>query len=256
MPRAASTATASARPRTATGRSWRWPCRATWSPTSHSSTRASSCATHVWTAEAQGGRHAMLNAIRAGLRSGRVTTTYPEQPEPAPPAYRGRPVINPARCDCSAACADACPSGAISVLPLGPDATGWELDLARCVFCGLCAEACPNDAISISNDFELAVRSRADLITRVTFGSEAAPSIATEPALPVGGQNADQLGERIRALLKRSLHIRHMDAGSDNSTDWELSALLGPVYDLQRLGIDVVASPRHADLLFVTGAVT
>ena len=47
-----------------------------------------------------------------------------------------------------------------------------------------------------------------------------------------------------------------MDAGSDNSTDWELSALLNPVYDIQRLGIDVVASPRHADLLFVTGAVT
>ncbi len=47
-----------------------------------------------------------------------------------------------------------------------------------------------------------------------------------------------------------------MDAGSDNSADWELSALLNPVYDVQRLGIDVVASPRHADLLFVTGAVT
>jgi Ni,Fe-hydrogenase III small subunit len=47
-----------------------------------------------------------------------------------------------------------------------------------------------------------------------------------------------------------------MDAGSDNGTDWELNALLNPVYDVQRLGVDVVASPRHADLLFVTGPVT
>jgi Ni,Fe-hydrogenase III small subunit len=47
-----------------------------------------------------------------------------------------------------------------------------------------------------------------------------------------------------------------MDAGSDNGTDWELNALLNPIYDAQRLGIDVVASPRHADVLFVTGPVT
>ena len=47
-----------------------------------------------------------------------------------------------------------------------------------------------------------------------------------------------------------------MDAGSDNGTDWEINALLNPVYDVQRLGIDLVASPRHADLLFVTGPVT
>ncbi|MCL5027122.1 MAG: hypothetical protein M1531_11635, partial [Chloroflexi bacterium] len=61
---------------------------------------------------------------------------------------------------------------------------------------------------------------------------------------------------RVSRLLKRSLHIRHMAAGSDNSTDWEIAALLNPVYDIQRLGIDFVASPRHADLLLVTGAVT
>ena len=67
---------------------------------------------------------------------------------------------------------------------------------------------------------------------------------------------ARELGERVRSRLRRSLQIRHMDAGSDNSTDWELNTLLNPIYDVQRLGIDVVASPRHADLLFVTGPVT
>jgi Ni,Fe-hydrogenase III small subunit len=47
-----------------------------------------------------------------------------------------------------------------------------------------------------------------------------------------------------------------MAAGSENSCDWEIAHLLNPVYDIQRLGIDFVASPRHADLLLVTGAVT
>jgi Ni,Fe-hydrogenase III small subunit len=67
---------------------------------------------------------------------------------------------------------------------------------------------------------------------------------------------ADRLGQRIHALLRRSLHVRHLDAGSCNGCDWEIQALLGPVYDIQRLGIDIVASPRHADLLLVTGSVT
>jgi Ni,Fe-hydrogenase III small subunit len=80
---------------------------------------------------------------------------------------------------------------------------------------------------------------------------EIGPRRASEPhAL------AAKLGERIHGVLKRSLHIRHLDAGSCNGCDWEIQALLGPAYDIQRLGIDVVASPRHADLLLVTGSVT
>jgi Ni,Fe-hydrogenase III small subunit len=71
-----------------------------------------------------------------------------------------------------------------------------------------------------------------------------------------GGEVAERLSARIRGLLRRSLHVRHLDAGSCNGCDWEIQALLGPVYDVQRLGIDVVASPRHADLLLVTGSVT
>jgi Ni,Fe-hydrogenase III small subunit len=67
---------------------------------------------------------------------------------------------------------------------------------------------------------------------------------------------ANRLTTRIQRLLRRSLHIRHLDAGSCNGCDWEIQALLGPVYDIQRLGIDIVASPRHADLLLVTGSVT
>ena len=67
---------------------------------------------------------------------------------------------------------------------------------------------------------------------------------------------ADDLGALISSRLKRSLHIRHLDSGSCNGCDWELTALLNPYYDIQRLGIDFVASPRHADLLLVTGTMT
>jgi Ni,Fe-hydrogenase III small subunit len=71
-----------------------------------------------------------------------------------------------------------------------------------------------------------------------------------------GDDLASRLTTRIARLLRRSLHVRHLDAGSCNGCDWEIQALLGPVYDIQRLGIDIVASPRHADLLLVTGSVT
>lgn len=67
---------------------------------------------------------------------------------------------------------------------------------------------------------------------------------------------AAELRSAIQRRLRRSLHIRHLDSGSCNGCDWELNALLNPYYDLQRLGIDFVASPRHADLLLVTGVMT
>jgi Ni,Fe-hydrogenase III small subunit len=67
---------------------------------------------------------------------------------------------------------------------------------------------------------------------------------------------AQQLERAISRGLGRSLHVRHLDSGSCNGCDWELAALLSPVYDVQRLGIDFVASPRHADLLLVTGVMT
>ncbi|MEP7335141.1 MAG: hydrogenase [Actinomycetota bacterium] len=54
----------------------------------------------------------------------------------------------------------------------------------------------------------------------------------------------------------RSLAIRHVDAGSCNGCEHELSLLSSPYYDLQRFGLGIVASPRHADVLLVTGAVT
>lgn len=74
------------------------------------------------------------------------------------------------------------------------------------------------------------------------------------PLPPPGGER--ELAQAIRARLGRSLHVRHLDVGSCNGCDWEIGALLNPDHDVQRLGIDFVASPRHADLLLVTGILT
>jgi Ni,Fe-hydrogenase III small subunit len=67
---------------------------------------------------------------------------------------------------------------------------------------------------------------------------------------------ARQIDERAQKLFRRSLHIREVDAGSCNGCELEIGALNNPYYDLERLGLHFVASPRHADCLLVTGPVT
>lgn len=67
---------------------------------------------------------------------------------------------------------------------------------------------------------------------------------------------ARRMRRRIHDLFGRSLHIRHVDAGSCNGCELELHALTNPYYDINRLGIFFTTSPRHADMLLVTGPVT
>ncbi|MDD5190696.1 MAG: NADH-quinone oxidoreductase subunit B family protein [Dehalococcoidales bacterium] len=70
----------------------------------------------------------------------------------------------------------------------------------------------------------------------------------------------DKLGwalkEKIDTIFGRSLAIREVDSGSDNATEIEMVNLTTPYYDIERFGISFVASPRHADVLAITGAVT
>lgn len=77
---------------------------------------------------------------------------------------------------------------------------------------------------------------------------------------PVRDEEIEELGSRIRcevdAVFGRSLAIRELDTGSDNATEIELNNLSNPYYDIERFGITFVASPRHADVLVVTGAIT
>lgn len=65
-----------------------------------------------------------------------------------------------------------------------------------------------------------------------------------------------QIKNRVNSLFKGSLAIRQVDAGSDNACEQEMVALSNTFYDVERFGIHFVASPKHADMLLVTGPVT
>lgn len=69
-------------------------------------------------------------------------------------------------------------------------------------------------------------------------------------------ERLEELKKRIRKVFGRSLRIRQVDAGSCNACEWECTALTNPFYDIQRFGVDFVASPRHADAILVTGPIS
>jgi Ni,Fe-hydrogenase III small subunit len=91
-----------------------------------------------------------------------------------------------------------------------------------------------------------------------TLKQIAVVGIATEPA-PAPDETLrvrEALQDRIRGVLGRALCIRHVDAGSCNGCELEIHALQNPIYNLEGLSIRFVASPRHADMLLVTGPVS
>ena len=96
---------------------------------------------------------------------------------------------------------------------------------------------------------------RKTLLESLTHGplTEAAAARPTRPRSPSW---RDSVNRAARARLGRSLSIRHVDAGSCNGCELEIHALSNAFYDLERFGLRFVASPRHADVLIVTGPVT
>ncbi|OIQ90593.1 formate hydrogenlyase subunit 7 [mine drainage metagenome] len=172
-----------------------------------------------------------------GLLSGKATTHWPQAKDAhGQDGVLGMPRIEPISCpsDCTI-CVDSCPTQAIS--PMREKAT-LVLDYGCCVACQLCVEACPASVLTSSSDWAFGVRSRGDLAS----GREVDITSAEE---------SDS-----RRGFRRSLHIRHVDAGSCNGCESELQALNNPFYNLHRLGIFFTPSPRFADLLLVTGPVT
>jgi Ni,Fe-hydrogenase III small subunit len=211
----------------------------------------------------------MFEILRKSLRAGIVTTGYPDTPVEISRSARGRPEIDWRQWADARPAAAACPTGAISFQDLG-EKRNARLDLAKCTFCGLCAEA--DKAIRMTNSCECAARRREDLVTEAGYSLKpdgrherlisppgGSKSHLHKPASPEPG-SLDMLGRKIKTqvdrVLGRSLHIREVDAGSCNGCEIEIVGLNSPVYDLERFGIHFVASPRHADMLLVTGPVT
>jgi Ni,Fe-hydrogenase III small subunit len=77
--------------------------------------------------------------------------------------------------------------------------------------------------------------------------------MTVEDEIEIMGQ---RLNDKIKNIFGRSLHIREVDAGSCNACEVEVNSLSNPIYDIERFGLHIVASPRHADMLLVTGPVT
>jgi Ni,Fe-hydrogenase III small subunit/ferredoxin len=168
--------------------------------------------------------------VLRGLRDGVVTTRWPRRPDEYADTWRG-PVraLGPV----GSAGETLCPTGAISER---------GVDQGRCILCGWCVAERP-DLFSWSAG--ATGPGTAALVRQQLIVPEETDETVAAARARLAGRTA---------ALRRSVHVRHVDAGSDGSEEWEIAALLGPVYDIARLGVFFTASPRHADVLLVTGA--
>jgi len=174
----------------------------------------------------------MLKSIR--VRASQGTQFISDLRKASPIGSRGRPHISatpcPSGCD---ACVAVCPTEAISLNPV-------RLDLGKCVFCNECVLACPVEKISFTAEPRMASASLSGLV--LTEGEGAPTAVETSTAL--------------KRLFGRSLRLRQVSAGGCSGCELELNALANVNFDLQRFGIEWVASPRHADALVLTGPLT
>jgi Ni,Fe-hydrogenase III small subunit/formate hydrogenlyase subunit 6/NADH:ubiquinone oxidoreductase subunit I len=200
----------------------------------------------------------MFKILQKTFSVGSATANYPSIAPRLAEQFRGCPEFDFAAWSNARPAAEACPTGAIALR----DSEGLRkvtVDFGRCIFCGECEQASVDGAVRMTQRFELAATDRRNLVLTAAYtlhpdGSHAALQSATS------GAGAEDPGKRIAAaihnLLGRSLSIRHVDAGSCNGCEQEIVALNNPVHDIERFGIHFVASPRHADMLLVTGPVT
>jgi len=178
----------------------------------------------------------MLRILLARLRQGRRTIAFPPSDPALPDRYRGRPVLEGGQClPVTPPCGADRAAGALC-----HDAGQPPLvDLGATLFSPEETTACPQGALRFGTDYAMATRTR-DALRSETGEVELAAA----------------LEGRSRKLFGRSLRLRSVAAGSCNGCEAELVALNNVVFDLARFGVQFVASPRHADGLVVTGAVS
>lgn len=182
-----------------------------------------------------------------GLRNGVLTTHWPARRDDYFDAFPAAVGVRPSHRNHTSHTAlasqpvldEICPTAALRAVE-GTTSMNVALDRGSCIGCGRCVDAAP-DVFEWVQGAGTARLTRHALVTRHGIEDD-------QEVLAV----RDALAARVRRL-RRSVHIRHVDSGSDGSDEWEVQALLNPVYDVHRLGIFFAASPRHADILLVTG---
>ena len=151
-----------------------------------------------------------------------------------PGIFRGRPIISREKVNEEELMA-LCPTDAISGNPV-------SIDLGKCTFCGECAMRYP-EKITFTKDYKIATNVPERLVIRE--GEDKAVEVDPE-----------KVRKEIHRILGRSLKLRQISAGGDNSCEIELNSANNVQFDMSRFGIDFVASPRHADGIVITGPIT
>lgn len=151
--------------------------------------------------------------------------------------FRGLPAIGTASCGKCTECVRTCPTGAIAQKPL-------SIDLGKCIFCGDCERLCPNKNITFSGFYKMSTTTREALVVTKETNAENYVS------------DAITARKEIRNIFGGSLKLRQVSAAGCNGCEWELNACGNVNFDMGRFGIDIVASPRHADGLIITGPIS
>jgi len=142
--------------------------------------------------------------------------------------------------------ADTCPTKAITTESRNGNGLALRLDYGKCIGCGRCVEA-GEGAVRQAQHLTQCGVSREELV-RIW---QVYPEVKEEEQITPGVAR-----DQIYKLLGRALNIRQLDPGSCNGCEAEIAALTNPYYDLERFGIHFVASPKHADMLLVSGPIT
>jgi Ni,Fe-hydrogenase III small subunit len=174
----------------------------------------------------------MLDFLRTRLQQGTRTSPFPRGGADFPERFRGLPVLDP---HATAPAPDPGPSALMTTAADGRPA----LDVGACLFSPEEAVVSMAGTVTFTREYRMATATRDGLVT------------------PTGEvELAGALDERMRRLFGRSLRLRSVVAGSCGGCEAELVALGNVVFDLARFGVQFVASPRHADGLVITGAVS
>jgi len=178
----------------------------------------------------------MFDAIKVRIKQGKQYISDVKRAE-VNPKFRGFPKLDDKTCTRCDNCAGVCPSGAVTAHPL-------KIDMGKCTFCGDCQRACPNQSIQFTNFHKLSADRREALIVNENTD----PNQYTVDAV--------QARHEIKRLFGRSLKLRSVSAGGCNGCELELNACSNVNFDMTRFGIEIVASPRHADGIVITGPVS